>query len=161
MSHWFERFGYAEVAYGLFLGAYPQDAQDVAALQAEGITRVLNMVQDSEYEEGARAACEAALVAAGIEELRLGVIDFGNLMPGLIEQAVQTVLAWLYEGQRVYLHCRAGWQRSAAVAGGVVALYEQISLLDALELVRTRKPTAAPLPHQREDLATWWIARQH
>ena len=32
VSDWFEHFGYAEVADDLLIGAYPQDADDVAAL---------------------------------------------------------------------------------------------------------------------------------
>lgn len=159
MSDWFERFGYTEVADDLLIGAYPQDADDVAALRAEGVTRVFNLVQDIEYDPGARDACAAALEAAGIGERRLQLIDYGGILPGHLEEAVQEVLGWLADGERVYLHCRAGWQRSAAVAAGVVALHDDVSLLEALERIRARKPTADPLPHQREDLASWWTLR--
>jgi len=160
VSDWFDRFGYAEVAEGLLVGAYPQDADDVAALRAEDVTRVLNLVRDSEYEQrDGRQACVAALAGAGIAEERIGIEDYGSLAPGQLERATGTVLAWLEAGERVYLHCRAGWQRSAAVAAGVVALHDGTGLEEALERIRRRKPTAEPLAHQRADLARWWEQR--
>jgi len=159
MTDWFEHFGYAEVADDLLVGAYPQDADDVAVLRGEGVTRIFNLVSDVEYDEGARAACCAALEAAAIEERRLELVDYGGLLPGQIELGVRTVMGWLRDGERVYLHCRAGWQRSAAIAAGVVALREQIEPDEALERIRARKPTAVPLPHQRDDLLRWWSMR--
>jgi predicted protein tyrosine phosphatase len=66
------------------------------------------------------------------------------------------VVEWLDDGHRVYVHCRAGWQRSAAVAAGVVAIRERVGIEAALDRVQERKPTARPLPHQREDLVWWW-----
>jgi len=159
MSEWFEHFGYGEIADGLLIGAYPQDAEDVAALSGEGVTRVINLVQDVEYDGGAREACTAALAEAGIGEERLQLVDYGSLLPGQIELTVQTAMGWLDEGERVYVHCRAGWQRSATVAAGIVALREDVEPEQALDLVLERKPTAQPLPHQREDLFRWWAKR--
>ncbi len=160
MSAWFEHYGFAEVADDLVVGAYPQDARDVGELRDEGITRVFNLVRDLEYEEeDGRKACAAALEAAGIEEERVEVEDYGSLLPGQIERAVGVVDAWLEDGERVYLHCRAGWQRSAAVAAGVVAVRDGVGIDEALARIRTRKPTAEPLRHQRADLARWWQAR--
>ena len=40
--------------------------------------------------------------------------------------ATAQVNSWLDEGEVVYLHCRAGWQRSAAVAAGAIAIREGI-----------------------------------
>jgi protein-tyrosine phosphatase len=155
MSSWFVRFGFAEVADGLLVGAYPCDATDVAELARERVTRVLNLVEDAEYEPGARDAVHAALAARGIAEERASFPDYGRLAAAGLEAAVATVMAWLEDGERVYLHCRAGWQRSAAVAGGVVALRDGLAVDEALARIRARKPTAEPLGHQREDLERW------
>jgi predicted protein tyrosine phosphatase len=57
------------------------------------------------------------------------------------------------------VHCRAGWQRSAAVAAGVVAIREGLEIDDALAAVKQRKPSAHPLPHQIRDLRAWWEGR--
>lgn len=160
MSDWFTHFGFAEVGDDLLMGAYPQDADDVAALSAAGVTAVFNLVQDLEYElEGGRQACASALEQAGIGERRVEVIDYGNLLPGHIELAATTVLDWLDEGERVYVHCRAGMQRSAVVAAAIVALHEGVEPQEALKRVRERNPRANPLAHQRKDLLRWWQKR--
>jgi protein-tyrosine phosphatase len=159
MSQWFEHFGFAEVGDDLLMGAYPQDAGDVAELRAAGITRIFNLVQDVEYDPGASDACSSALAAAGIEERRVELVDYGNLSPAQIEDAAQAVLAWLDEGERVYVHCRAGWQRSAAIVAAILTLREDVEPWQALEILRRRKPTANPLSHQRADLFDWWDRR--
>ena len=160
MSTWFTTYGYAEVYPDLLVGAYPLDAGDVNALARRGVDRVLNLVEDSEYQPGDRAVIEAAHAAHGIVETRLNLVDFGHLPPDRIEDAVRLVAGWLQDDRRVYVHCRAGRQRSASVAAGAVAVVEGIHIRDALRLVQSRKPTADPLPHQRADLADWWTSRR-
>lgn len=159
MSDWFERFGYEEVADGLLTGAYPTDSGDVEALARERVTAVFNLCEDCEYREGERDAVEAALAQRGISEQRLTVVDYGNLLPGHLEHAAREIGAWLESGERVYLHCRAGWQRSATVAAAVVAVRDGVEPDVALAKIRRRKPSAEPLGHQLEDLWRWWRAR--
>jgi len=159
MSEWFERFGFGSVADGLLTGAYPVDADDVAALAAAGVDEVYNLCEDVEYGEGERAVVDAALRAAGIGERRLSFVDYGNMPAAQLEQTTMEVSAALALGKRVYLHCRAGWQRSAAVAAGVIARHEGITIEQALEQLRQRRPAAEPLHHQLEDLLAWWAGR--
>lgn len=160
MSEWFQRFGYATVADGLVTGAYPLDADDVAALGAAGIDLAYNLCEDIEYAEGQREAVQEALARAGIAERRQQVEDYGNLSGAALDRAVGDVMTELDAGRKVYLHCRAGWQRSATVAVAVIALRENLSLPLALTALRQRKPTAEPLAHQRDDLLRWWQARE-
>lgn len=160
MSGWFRSYGFADVLDGLVIGAYPLDRDDVAMLEWVGIERVLNLTEDGEYRPGDREAVRAALAEAGIEEQRVELVDFGGLPPDALEQAVAAAVASLEEGKRTYLHCRAGWQRAAAVAAGVIALREGVEIDEALALVQERKPSADPLPHQREDLRRWWGERE-
>jgi protein-tyrosine phosphatase len=128
-------------------------------LSALGVSRVLNLVEDDEYPRGARRKVERALAGAGIEECRLSSTDYGGLTPELLEQATARVNGWLDDGEVVYLHCRAGWQRSAAVAAGAIAIRDGIDLDSALRHVQTQRSTADPLPHQRDDLAHWFGTR--
>jgi protein-tyrosine phosphatase len=159
MSRWFERFGFAEVADDLLVGAYPVDADDVAVLADAGAEVLVNLCEDVEYGSGERDALGPLLERAGIDEHRMPVPDYGNLPREVIHRAVGEVTRELQAGRRVYLHCRAGWQRSAAIAAGVLALREGLEIEDALERLRERKPTAEPLMHQREDLLVWWRSR--
>ncbi len=159
VSDWFWSYGFADVRDDVLVGAYPLDASDVTVLQHLRVTQILNLAEDGEYEPGQRPEVESALAAAGISETRLMLVDYGHLPPEALEEAVQTVNGWLDAGERTYVHCRAGWQRSAAVAAGVVAVRDGLGIEQALEIVRSRKPSAKPLDHQREDLLTWWNGR--
>jgi protein-tyrosine phosphatase len=159
ISDWFLTYGFAEVHDGLLIGAYPLDERDVAMLAGMRVKRVLNLVEDPEYAPGRRAAVEAALEEAAIDEERMSLTDFGRLPADRLELAVQMVVGWMREGRLAYVHCRAGWQRSAAVAAGAIAVYTGVGIDAALDEVRRRKPSADPLPHQREDLHTWWAER--
>ena len=159
MSDWFGRFGFAEVGDGLLVGAYPLDAEDVTEIAGAGVDVVYNLVEDEEYEAGERDAATAALAAAGVSERRLPLVDYGNVPEAALDRAVDEVLGDLEAGRRVYVHCRAGWQRSATVAAGVLALREGLPIEDALAVLRERKPTAEPLGHQRADLLAWWRTR--
>jgi predicted protein tyrosine phosphatase len=159
VSEWFLAYGFADVHDELLVGAYPLDASDVKTLERVGVRRILNLVEDNEYAPGQREQVTRALQAAGIQETRMDLEDYGHLPPEALEAAVAQVVSWLRAGERTYIHCRAGWQRSAAVAAGVVAIQDGIDVETALSRVRTRKASARPLPHQREDLLRWWYAR--
>jgi protein-tyrosine phosphatase len=124
-----------------------------------GVTRVLNLVQDLEYDPGGRDACVAALAGAGIAEHRVQIVDYGNLPPDDLELATRIGLDWLADGERVYVHCRAGMQRSATVAAAIVMLRDGLAAPVALKRIRARKPSARPLSHQRQDLLRWWSMR--
>ena len=159
VSKWFRSYGFADVFNDLLIGAYPLDVDDVKVLSTLGVRRILNLVEDGEYRTGERAAVESALADAGIKEYRLRLTDYGGLSPEQLEEAVREVSVWLDAGDRCYVHCRAGWQRSAAVAAAIVATHGDIDIEDALEYVQSRKRSADPLPHQRDDLRRWWAAR--
>ena len=159
MSIWFTRYGYAEVHPNLMSGAYPLDGDDVARLAFDGVEKTLNLCQDLEYPLGVRETVEFALREAGIEELRRPLVDFGNLPGEAIGEAAAQVMAWLDAGNRVYLHCRAGRQRSATVAAAVIAMREGVEPREALVRLAGRRLGAEPLPHQREDLLAWWASR--
>ncbi len=159
VSSWFRVYGFADVLDNLVVGPYPLDAEDVAMLQQAGVERVLNLVEDAEYEPGERDAVEAAYAAAGIAERRVGLTDYAGLPAGELETAVRLVSGWLDDDERTYVHCRAGWQRAPAIAAGVIALRQGIDVEEALDYVHRRKPTADPLPHQRADLRRWWEKR--
>jgi protein-tyrosine phosphatase len=159
VSTWFRTYGFAEIAPGLLIGAYPLDQEDVSMLAWMRVRRILNLAREEEYEPGQRQAVEAALEAAGICEVRIGLVDFGGLPAAQIESAVALVCGWLDRGELVYVHCRAGWQRSAAIAAASLAVRDGLEPEQALAAVERAKPSAVPLEHQREDLRRWWETR--
>lgn len=159
MSNWFRTYGFAEILERFLIGAYPTDVDDVRMLDWMGVKRILNLVEDCEYAPGEREAVEDALRAAGIDEHRIRLTDYGGLPPEPLEEAVTEINRWLDEGMTVYVHCRAGWQRSATVAAAVVATRRELGVEEALRFVKRAKPSADPLAHQRDDLMHWWAAR--
>ena len=156
---WFRSYGFADVFDDLIVGAYPLDQDDVDTLARLGIARVLNLTEDADTRR-AIARRRRALADAGIAESRCRSPTMAASLPARAQTAVRAVSTWLDEGERTYVHCRAGWQRSAAVAAGVVAARTGMDIDDALNYVRRRKPSADPLPHQREDLRRWWEGRR-
>jgi protein-tyrosine phosphatase len=160
VSAWFKTYGFAGVHDRLIVGAFPQDQSDVRMLAMLGVGRVLNLVEDAEYEKGARRKVERAFAQNEIEEVRLSTVDYGGLSPELLDEATAQVNAWLDEKEVVYLHCRAGWQRSPTIAAAVVSMREDITPDLALQKIQSMKSTAEPLPHQRDDLQRWWDGRQ-
>jgi protein-tyrosine phosphatase len=159
LSAWFRTYGFADVHDLLLIGAYPLDQTDVRMLATMGVNRVLNLAEDSEYRPGERATVTQAYRQAGIQEYRIAFTDFGGLTPDGIETAVREINGWLDQDLVTYIHCRAGWQRSASVAAAVIAVREGLDVDEALAWVHQRKPSADPLPHQRDDLHRWWRAR--
>lgn len=159
MSDWFQSYGFAEVFPELMIGAYPLDPGDVDEIAASGVRRVLNLAENAEYRPGQRAAVEAALARHAITELRLSIVDFGHLPADRLDHAVGTVVSWMDECVPSYVHCRAGWQRSASVAAGAIAVFNEVDITTALDWVGQHKSTADPLPHQRADLLDWWLTR--
>jgi atypical dual specificity phosphatase len=131
----------------------------VAIVAGAGVDALYNFCEDCEYGHGERDAVEAELLALGIVERRLPLVDYGGFELDQLDRAVTEVVEWLESGLMVYLHCRAGWQRSATVAAAVVARREGLGVGEALCVVRERKPTAEPLPHQQADLVRWWRGR--
>lgn len=160
MSEWFQTYGFRAVADSLVTGANPRDAADVERLVHEaGVSRVLNLCEDIEYEHGERLAVTAAYDAHGVGERRVHLVDFGHVLPTALDEAVALAVPWLQGGETVYVHCRAGWQRSATVAAAVLAVHDGVGVDEALHRIRQRKPSAQPLHHQLEGLVAWWRAR--
>lgn len=159
MSAWFQQYGCDVVEDGLVVGAVPRDASDVAALVELGVRRVVCLVADPEYVDGERAAVGLAYAAAGIAESRVPSEDFGGLSAATLERSSGLVAAALDGGTTVYLHCRAGWQRSVVTAAAALSRRSGEPPGRTLERVRARRPAACPLPHQVEDLERWWAER--
>ncbi|WP_354701899.1 hypothetical protein [Paraconexibacter sp. AEG42_29] len=160
MSEWFQTYDFRVVGDGLVSGAQPSDGADVEQLVREaGVTRVVNLCQDAEYAPGEREAVLAAYARLGVGEHRIDLIDFGHVTADALDEAVAVAVPWLRDGETVYVHCRAGWQRSATVASGILAVHLGVGVDEALHRIQVRKPSAQPLHHQLEGLHRWWLDR--
>lgn len=80
-----------------------------AAFHGMGVRGVVNCC--AEY-EGPKAAYEAM----GITQLRIPSVDHYEADAGLLEEAVAFIQGYADRGEKVYVHCKAGHGRAAAVA---------------------------------------------
>lgn len=128
----------------------PVSARHIDALRAEGVTAVINLCEDREYWDGEREAVAGACARTGIAEHRLPVIDGATVPADVLDQAVDAAA-----GGVLYVHCRGGRERSAAVAIALLATTSGSSVDDALDLAVAMRPTFKPLPWQVEGVRSW------
>jgi len=160
VSEWFDRYGCDGVFDRLIVGSMPRDAEDVASLADHGVTRVVNMASNDEYEGNEYSAALQAYGRHGIVQARVESEDFGHLGAGQLERATALTTVAMEEDRIVYLHCRAGWQRSVIAGAGTISRATGQEPMEALRTVMALRRGADPLPHQITDLLRWWAARE-
>jgi protein tyrosine phosphatase (PTP) superfamily phosphohydrolase (DUF442 family) len=148
-------FAYARLSDSLLAGRMPYAGEHVERLAADGVTDVVNLCRDVEYWEGEREAVELAYRRTGIVEHRLAVND-GGTVPGPILDRASAIAG---AGRVVYVHCRGGRERSAAVSIGLLALARGVPVDEALELAKRRWPVFQPLDWQLAAVRAWVTAR--
>ena len=109
------------------------DAYDVEALQRNGITAILSLVDDTSetHEDG--------ILRAGVTISDLQENPLAQYM-----QAVETIDRLLREGHTVLVHCIGGVSRSPAVVAGYLAAKEGLDPLQAWALIVRRRPVVEP-----------------
>ena len=144
------RLDYTRLHDGLLAGRMPVSERHIDALKAEGVTAVINLCEDREYWDGERAVVAGACERAGITEHRLPVIDGATVPAAVLEEAVEVA----GEGV-VYVHCRGGRERSAAVAIALLAASDGSSVEDAHARAVSIRPGFKPLPWQVDGVRSW------
>lgn len=145
------RLEYSRLHDTLLAGRMPVSERHVEALRAEGVTVVINLCEDREYWDGERDAVAAACARAGIVEHRLPVIDGSTVSGEVLERAV----AAASRGDVVYVHCRGGRERSAAVAIAILAASADLTVEAAHDRAVGLRSGFKPLPWQVEGVRSW------
>jgi protein-tyrosine phosphatase len=92
----------------------------------------------------------------GMHRLSLPVVDTGPPAPYELEAACQFLEAALKdEGSRIYVHCRAGMERTAAILIAFYARHYGVGYDEALATLKARRPIFAPLPGQERAVRQW------
>jgi atypical dual specificity phosphatase len=157
MSQWFQEFGFDRISNSLplWLGSCPADLEDITSLEAEEINAVVSLCQPCEYQDNQLEEVTARYRELGWQTFSLQVEDFSSFSAEQIDTVVSAVRDLLKDNKRVYLHCRAGWQRSASIACLVLALENNIGLDEALWQIQMARPEAQPMHHQWQDISCW------
>jgi len=136
-----------EVARGVWIGARPSEAEarDVVAL---GVTAVLDLT--AEFEEPA--------AFARTDYRCLPVLDLTAPTRAQLEEAVAFIDRTATRGV-VYVHCKAGYSRSAVVVGAWLLSSGRAATVDeALGILRQARPGIVVRPEVRRALADWAAA---
>ena len=144
------RLNYNRLGDRLLAGAMPFRAEHVDALASEGVTVVVNLCEDREYWQDERELVKGAYLRAGITEHQLPVIDGSTVPAAVLAEAVR-----VSREATVYVHCRGGRERSAAVSAAIILATEGLTVEGALEKARRLRPIFRPLPWQVHGLEAW------
>ncbi len=143
-------------------GRNPLSVRDVADLRAAGITHVLDLREENEW-AAPRFGGDAveAMAKMGINRMHLPVTDMGAPNPLDFDRAnawIEKALA--LPNAKVYLHCRAGMERTAAIALAFWIAREGISYDAAFRNLKGKRPIFKPLPSQERAVKEWMAARK-
>ncbi len=141
----------------LAVGRNPLSARDVQTLQDAGITHIIDLRETGEW-SAPHFGLDAvdAMDDAKITRLHLPVVDMGAPKPADFDAAwewVERVLTAPHA--KIYLHCRAGMERTAAIACALEAKRAGISFDEALAKLKEKRSIFQPLPAQRRAAQLW------
>lgn len=131
------------LANQLAVGSAPAETADLDQLAAAGVRAVFSLCPAAEV--GTMGG-----MAQRFDCRRLALPDSTSgrhPQPAELERAVALLAELLGEGP-VYLHCRAGMERSPLVAMGWLMCSRGLRLQAALEYLREVHPGSAPSPEQ-------------
>jgi protein-tyrosine phosphatase len=139
---------YDQVLPNVFVGSFPQTPEDIDLLKRLGVTAVLNLQTDDDYE---RLDCNwrklrAHYKQAKIAVRRVPVQDFdGDDLRRHLPACVQTLNELLRDDHVVYVHCTAGLGRSPTVVITYLHWIEQRELDVAVEMIVSCRPCSPNL----------------
>ena len=149
--------------FNLYLGALPLKnkghLEDITAL---GITRVLSLVEDFELKDGYfnTPVKSTDWKKNGIAHKQIQAIDFLPLTPEAIKEGIEYLAESLESGHTVYVHCKAGRGRSAAIVIAYLMQYHELSFDEAFALVQTARPQINLNNDQRQAISSYFSADQ-
>ncbi len=150
------------VAPRLMAGRNPLSAPDVAWMKKQGITHILDLREAREWKppKFGHLALQA-IEKSGLVRLHLEVLDMNAPKPATFDAACQFIEAALSQPDaNVYVHCRAGMERTAAILIAYYAKTHGVSYDEALRELQKNRPILAPLPAQ-EKAARSWIEKHY
>ena len=110
---------YSKINDMLFLGRLPlKNTNDHLLLQKEGVGAILSLVEDFENQSLGILSDPVTpddWKSLGIDQLQIKTADFSPLSTDSIKKGVEYIEKQEALGKKVYVHCKAGRTRSAAV----------------------------------------------
>lgn len=144
----------------LLSGRQPLSELDARQLADHGVTHVLDLRQEREWKGTGRqgAAAVAALAELGVERLALPIADGEAPDPATLDLAVDFIARAIGEEDStgcVYVHCRAGIERTGTILLAYLARRDRQSVARTLESLTDPDRPYAPLPWQIDAVRRW------
>ena len=148
--------GLRQIDGGLFCGRNPLTAKDVERMLAAGVTQVLDLREDHEWSKPGRFGREAvaALDWCGVPRASIAVVDGNAPSSEQLDHTWQVLSDGLDDGS-VYVHCRAGIERTGAVIAAYLARRDGLSFDDTLRRLNETNAGLYPLSFQAEIVRGW------
>lgn len=134
-----------QILANLYLGSYPQTTADLDTLRAKGISAVLNLQTDSDFDYlGVDWPSHRAHYSSlGLEARRVPIRDFDDAhLHRQLHEAASALHELIDRGHTVYVHCSGGVNRSPSVVIAYLYWFADWPLEDATDHVRQRHPCA-------------------
>ncbi len=134
-----------QILPNLYVGSCPETTADLDELQAQGISAVLNLQTDIDFDYvGVDWPSQRAhYVSLGLEVRRIPIRDFDDTdLHGQLHEAASALNALIDDGHTVYVHCSGGVNRSPSVVIAYLYWFANWSLEDATDHVLERHPCA-------------------
>lgn len=148
-----------DVGMNVTAGRAPLFRRDVWRMRAGGVTHVLDLREDHEWNERGRRGASAVeeIRRLGMVRFAVTVLDMGAPSLADLDAAVSFIEAARHLGGTVYVHCRAGQERTAGVLAAWYARARQCSVAEALERLREHRPIFHPNPGQVAAAHAWLL----
>jgi hypothetical protein len=133
---------------GIFVGTCPASTVDVQRLKQAGITAILNMQTDRDFNVNGInwPMLEKNYHQSGISSYRYPIIDFDDDdMLSLIGGAAKLLDEITKNHPRIYVHCTAGQQRSPSAVITWLAWQKNHALENAINIVMKARKCDPPL----------------
>jgi ADP-ribosyl-[dinitrogen reductase] hydrolase len=143
---------------GLHAGRNPLTDIDVEQMIASGIRLIIDLREEKEWasERLLGAEAVAAQIWCGLDRYHLPIPDGQAPNPEALDQLWSILRTEARESPGdVYLHCRAGIERTGSAIAAYVARSEGMSYDQTLRLFEANDVPVVPLPHQREAVKHW------
>lgn len=151
------QFEFTQLFRSLYAGRAPLVSADVTRLIEAGITQVLDLRQSKEWSPpyiGQEAL--DALDREGVVRWNVGIRDLSApSMDDLTRCWRLMKLCLANRSNRLYVCCRGGKERTAAVVIAYVARLNSIDFEQSARIVTTTRPVFKPLVHQKRAVVCW------
>lgn len=138
-----------EVVPGVLVGRQLREAEAIRAVREAGVSAVLDLT--AEFSEAAPFL--------SINYRNLPLLDLSAPSPAQVRAAVTFIDEGTAAGGTVYVHCKAGYSRSAAVVGAwLLASGRAASVPAAIAMLRAARPSIVVRPEALVALETFALS---